>query len=168
MIDKFGGDLDAMREYLLTKDPETGVYNVEKEFGEKVGPFTLNIQGIHDQITVDVWIVRRLRRLSGTLHKNVEGKRTLSEQWAPTAQERRDIEASIHELSQQTGLDPDAVQAVLWDNEKMVWERAGLAAPRIPFSVAAEKVLANMRERGTEIGKHLEGPDQQNLFKERP
>jgi len=151
LIEKFGGDLDQMRDYLLAKDPETGVYNAEKEFGDKVGPFTLNIQGIHDQITVDVWMVRRLRRLAGTLYKTEDGKKVLDEDWVPSAQERRDIEESIHELSRRTGLDPDAVQAILWDNEKMVWERAGLAAPRIPFSVAAEGVLRNVRAQSSGI-----------------
>jgi len=157
LIERHGGDLEAMRDYLLTKDPKTGVYNVEKEFGDKVGPFTLNIQGIHDPITVDVWMVRRLRRIAGTLNR--EGK--LNEDWVPSAQERRDIEESIREIGKQTGLDHDAVQAVLWDNEKMIWERAGLAAPRIPFSVAAERVLKNVHERHGQIEK---GQAQQGLF----
>jgi hypothetical protein len=159
LIEQHGGDLEAMRSYLLTQNPETGVYNVEKEFGPKVGPFTLNIQGIHDQITVDVWMVRRLRRLSGTLYR--EGK--LNENWAPSESERRDIKESIRELSKQTGLDPDAVQAILWDNEKMIWERAGLEAPRIPFSVAAERVLKNVRETGPKIAEHHRKPRQLGL-----
>jgi len=158
LIAQHGGNLEALRDYLLTKD-EKGVYNVTKEFGPKVGPFTLNIQGVHDQVTVDLWMVRRLRRLTGKLFKTVDGKRQFDDNEAPTREERRAITDSIRELSAQTGLDADAVQAILWDNEKMVWEKAGYNAPRIPFSGAADIVFRNMDKNTKAIEKkHAPSP----------
>jgi hypothetical protein len=158
LIERFEGNLDALREFLLTKD-EKGVYNVTKEFGPKVGPFTLNIQGIHDQVTVDLWMVRRLRRLTGTLFRRVEGKRVFNDNEAPTREERRVIEDSIRELSKQNGLDADAIQAILWDHEKMMWENGGYAAPRIPFNGAADIVFRNMDKNAAAIEAKYATPD---------
>ena len=162
LIKKYDGNLEAVRDYLLTKD-EKGVYNVAKEFGPKVGPFTLNIQGVHDQVTIDVWMVRRLRRLAGQMFKGTGAERAFDKKETPTAAEQKMLTDGIREIAKATGLDADAVQAVLWDHEKDVWDAAGHRAPKIPFSKAAEGVLRNLGANNTAIAKKA-GSAQQGLL----
>jgi hypothetical protein len=164
LIERHVGDLEAMREYLLSKN-EKGEYNAVKEFGPKVGRFALNIQGIHDQVTIDAWMVRRLRRIAGQLYKGsgADRKANFGDE-NPTAQEHRMLTETITELAKATGLDPDAVQAVLWDHEKDVWDAAGHNAPKIPFSKAAEGVFRNMDANQAALTKAHSGPMQGRLF----
>jgi hypothetical protein len=160
LIKAHDGNLEAMRDFLLSKD-DKGVYNVTKQFGPKVGPFTLNIQGVHDQVTIDVWIVRRLRRLAGQMFK----AGAFNKDEAPTAAEQSMLTDGIRELAKSTGLDADAVQAILWDHEKDVWDKAGHRAPKIPFSKAAEGVFQNMDANHAAITKKTAGPAQPDLFR---
>jgi hypothetical protein len=124
----------------LTSKDASGDYHAVNEFGPKVGRFWLNLMGIHDEVTVDVWMTRWWNRVIGTpLDKNGE----LLD--APRNDKEGDlIRRTVADLAQQQNMAPDAMQAVIWDREKKLWRDAGARdSGNIAFADASSIVFRN-------------------------
>lgn len=156
LVQEHGGEQQLV-DYLLTKN-EKGVYNAVSEFGPKVGRFWLNLMGIHDEVTVDVWMTRWWHRLMGTpFDKNG----VLID--APVNDEEGEvIRATIIDMANQLGIDPDALQAVLWDREKRLWREAGARdSGDLAFAAASEIVFKNRAESHAKApGRFIPPPEQ--------
>lgn len=125
------GALDYLLQPTLTEDGARH-YPMVDLFGDKLGRYALNLNGIHDEATVDLWMVRQYRRWMGELRLARATKKAVEEGeekgWilhdAPTIKEKTAIRAILsgvaETLSQQTGrqYDTSDIQALLWYYEK--------------------------------------------------
>ena len=110
-------------------------------FGQKIGRYILNLDGVHDEAVYDLWWSRTWNRWMGTPFKtNKSGKVEKDSKGRPVTQEtpRTVVEVDVmdevvnnlvKELSDMTGFkwSPDQVQAVLWYYEKELYIREGSA-----------------------------------------
>ncbi len=120
-------------------DRQLGVYI----FGEKVGPFALNINGINTEVTVDKWMTRTFNRYFGTL-ADADGKSVET----PSEQQRRAIKELVNQTAAATGYKPSQVQSVLWFYEQQLYNRLGAGSVSTSFSDGA-KDFANANELET-------------------
>lgn len=162
LISDFDGDYDKIATFLLAKNPK-GEYNAVTMFGPKVGRFFLNLSGIHDEPTIDVWMGRWWRRTSGNLFETTEGARRLRDEKLGPVEHRAIMEA-VKRIASNLGMSESAVQATLWDREKAIWTQAGLESPSIDFAKAAEAIINKRNLRAAEVTKKLAEPDQRDFF----
>lgn len=93
--------------------------------GPKTPNFTGNLSGATFQATIDVWAARLLRRLS------FEGKTDKPWRILPIAEQgvgERDFytgQKAFRKAADALGVQPDALQAILWFAEKDHWEKNG-------------------------------------------
>jgi hypothetical protein len=104
-------------------------------FGPKVGPFVMNINGLHE-VTVDVWMTRTFNRYFGQM-MGPDGKMTR----APTEPQRVVIKQLATEAAQQLGIKPYQVQSVLWFFEQQMFNKLGTGAKSYGFSDGATKFI---------------------------
>jgi len=104
-------------------------------FGPKVGPFVMNINGLHE-VTVDVWMTRTFNRYFGQM-MGPDGKMTR----APTEPQRVAIKQLATEAAQQLGIKPYQVQSVLWFFEQQMFNKLGTGAKSYGFSDGATKFI---------------------------
>jgi hypothetical protein len=102
-------------------------------FGPKVGPFVMNINGLHE-VTVDVWMTRTFNRYFGQMMGS-DGKMVR----APTEPQRIAIKNLAVLASQQLGIKPYQVQSVLWFMEQQIFNKLGTGAKSYGFSDGAVK-----------------------------
>lgn len=102
-------------------------------FGPKVGPFVMNINGIHE-VTVDVWMTRTFNRYFGQM-MGPDGKMVR----APTEPQRIAIKNLAVLAAQQLGIKPYQVQSVLWFMEQQIFNKLGTGAKSYGFSDGAVK-----------------------------
>lgn len=102
-------------------------------FGPKVGPFVMNINGIHES-TVDVWATRTLNRLFGQM-TGPDGKIID----APTEPQRRVAKEIFNAAAEQAGIKPYQVQSVLWFFEQQLFNHLGTGSASLSFSDGARK-----------------------------
>jgi hypothetical protein len=105
-------------------------------FGPKVGPFVMNINGIHE-ITVDVWATRTFNRYFGTM-LGADGKITD----APTEPQRRVAKEIFNEAASQLGIKSYQVQSVIWFFEQQLFNHLGTGTVSHAFSDGAAKFVA--------------------------
>jgi len=151
LLKDFKGNTGALTKYLKAKDAK-GVYNAVNVLGPKVGRFYLNMEGIHTETTVDVWMNRWYRRVNGQLKFDEQGKDL---KMGPV--EHRATMKAVDEIAEKLGLDQSAVQASIWDREKKLWTKEGLPSDNIDFAQAAEMVNKRRNERASEVGTKLGG-----------
>jgi len=104
-------------------------------FGPKVGPFVMNINGIHE-VTVDVWMTRTFNRYFGQM-MGPDGKMTE----APTEPQRVAVKNLVISAAQQVNLKPYQVQSVLWFYEQQLFNKLGTGAKSYGFSDGAKKFV---------------------------
>jgi len=102
-------------------------------FGPKVGPFVMNINGIHE-VTVDVWMTRTFNRYFGQM-MGPDGKMVR----APTEPQRVAIKNLAVLAAQQLGIKPYQVQSMLWFMEQQIFNKLGTGAKSYGFSDGATK-----------------------------
>ena len=104
-------------------------------FGPKVGPFVMNINGIHD-VTVDVWMTRTFNRYFGQM-MGADGTMTR----APTEPQRVAIKKLAMDAAAQVGIKPYQVQSTLWFFEQQLFNKLGTGAKSYGFSDGAIKFI---------------------------
>jgi hypothetical protein len=111
-------------------------------FGPKAGAYTLNLQGITDHTTVDIWGARMIRRWTGTLTpENVSDP--------VTTEEARNFHNIVETLSKQFGLDISDTQAVLWSYEHDLYEAHGVGEKAKSYKGASERYVQRQQEGST-------------------
>lgn len=104
-------------------------------FGPKVGPFVMNINGIHD-VTVDVWMTRTFNRYFGQM-MGPDGTMLRS----PTEPQRAAIKKLAMDAAAQVGIKPYQVQSTLWFFEQQLFNKLGTGAKSYGFSDGAIKFI---------------------------
>ena len=106
-------------------------------FGPKGGPFFLNLNGISQEMTKDLWFSRSWNRLMGTAFDDkgniVEAPRNDTE--------RERMDAFILAAAERVGLTPSEFQAVWWYYEQQLWAALGANIKSYSYKSAAEKLL---------------------------
>jgi hypothetical protein len=115
-------------------------------FGPKVGPFVMNINGLHE-VTVDVWLTRTFNRYFGQMI-GPDGKMLR----APTEPQRVAIKKLVNDAAGQLGIKPYQVQSVLWFFEQNLFNKLGTGAKSYGFSDGAIKFIESQGGVGTAKG----------------
>jgi hypothetical protein len=115
-------------------------------FGPKVGPFVMNINGLHE-VTVDVWMTRTFNRYFGQM-MGPDGKMLR----APTEPQRVAVKNLATEAAKQLGIKPYQVQSVLWFFEQNLFNKLGTGAKSYAFSDGATKFAESQDGTGTAKG----------------
>jgi hypothetical protein len=115
-------------------------------FGPKVGPFVMNINGLHE-VTVDVWMTRTFNRYFGQM-MGPDGKMLR----APTEPQRVAVKNLATEAAKQLGIKPYQVQSVLWFFEQNLFNKLGTGAKSYAFSDGATKFAESQGGTGTAKG----------------
>ena len=113
-------------------------------FGPKVGPFVMNINGIHE-VTVDVWMTRTFNRYFGQMI-GPDGKMIE----APTEPQRVAVKNLAVNVAQKLNVKPYQVQSMLWFYEQQVFNKLGTGAKSYGFSDGAKKFLETQTTGGGE------------------
>lgn len=166
LIDKYSEDGAA--KWLTTKHPWSEIQNEFKDsglnvskhgialdkdgkaygamaFGPKGGPFFLNLNGINDHTTVDIWGARALRRWEGrigspdTLTKDHDSGLTIDR--PPDAGEISRFHKVIQSVAKKLNLDTDDVQALQWYFEHKLYEVHGVGEKARDYEEAAKNVI---------------------------
>ena len=115
-------------------------------FGPKVGPFVMNINGLHE-VTVDVWMTRTFNRYFGQM-MGPDGKMLR----APTGPQREAIKKLAIDAAAQVGIKPYQVQSTLWFFEQQLFNKLGTGAKSYGFSDGAAKFAESQSGTGTTEG----------------
>ncbi len=173
LLEKFDGDRNKVMNYLTTVQPESKTYGA-MEFGPKVGAFFLNLMGLSDEVTVDLWATRTWNRWMNTIFRGRrEGKTVIQD--APTDADRPLIQQAFTDIatkvSEETGekLTPMEVQAILWFYEKDLYEHFGASVDRGLFGDAARDYHSrplHLSQKPIKLSEKVkkEDPAQQQLF----
>lgn len=120
-------------------------------FGPKVGPFVMNINGLHE-VTVDVWMTRTFNRYFGQM-MGPDGKMLR----APTEPQRVSVKNLVTEVAKQLGIKPYQVQSALWFFEQNLFNKLGTGAKSYGFSDGATKFAESQDGTGTAKGAAANG-----------
>ena len=169
--DKTKAEIDAMRKEAgfgpqgKIKGGMNAVVPAIQMFGPKVGPFYMNLNGIHE-VTVDLWASRTVRRHTGglldPLYKPGE-KRNAADTGlidAPTEVERPTMKALFTRVGENLGVTPQAAQAILWAYEQELYNDLGAKLIYEKFSEGAdlfrekEAVAYEARKPGLAAGQN--------------
>jgi len=138
-------------------------------FGEKVGAFGSNLNGIHSELTADKWWSRTWNRWMGTIMAtDAQGNPIVDEetgmpalQDAPRNETERNLmRETAGKVAGDLGLSVDELQAVLWYTELSLYRAHGVDASSIGYGEAARKYFsrgaiqpaANAADRGPAAG----------------
>lgn len=114
-------------------------------FGPKGGAFFLNLNGINDFTTVDIWGARALRRWEGkigapdTLTKDYDSNLIVDR--PPDAGEIERFHNVIQSVAKKLDLDTDDVQALQWYFEHKLYEVHGVGEKARDYEEAAKNVV---------------------------
>lgn len=118
-----------------------------RAFGPKVGPFVMNINGIHE-ITVDMWATRTFNRLFGRMI-GPDGKIVD----APTEAQRKIIKELFNEAAERVNIKGYQAQSVAWFFEQQLFNKLGTGAQSFGFSDGARRFTGEgTRDGGTVAG----------------
>jgi hypothetical protein len=150
-----------------SNEPRYGSYI----FGEKVGSFGSNLNGIHTELTADKWWSRTWNRWMGTMmdtdqNGNIKldkktGKPLLQDD-PRNETERNLMRETAAKVAGVLGLEVDELQAVLWYTEQKLYRKYGIAAQSASYADAAKKRLGKVQraEDGVDRGSpEARGPD---------
>jgi len=115
-------------------------------FGPKVGPFVMNINGLHN-VTVDVWMTRTFNRYFGQM-MGPDDKMVR----APTEPQRVAVKKLAVDAAAQVGIKPYQVQSVLWFFEQQLFNKLGTGAKSYGFSDGAIKFAQSQGGTGVPKG----------------
>jgi hypothetical protein len=109
-------------------------------FGDKMGPFFLNMGGIHSELTADLWHSRRFNRIMGTLEDPSTGSGLAD---APRNSGERSIMKQAEEyVARKLGLDTSAAQSVGWNYEQSLYNVHGIERELASYADAARQHFA--------------------------
>jgi hypothetical protein len=109
-------------------------------FGDKMGPFFLNMSGIHDELTADLWHSRRFNRIMGTL-EDPSTETGLAD--APRNSGERSIMKQAEQyVARKLGLDTSASQSVGWNYEQSLYNVHGIERELASYADAARQHFA--------------------------
>lgn len=109
-------------------------------FGEKVGPFFLNMNGVDTEFTADMWVSRTYNRLMGTLLSD-ESESGLQD--APRNESERAVMKRLWgDLASEFGVSLRDAQAIMWYYEQELYSALGAKATPRSYADAAEKIQA--------------------------
>jgi len=140
-------------------------------FGEKVGSFGSNLNGIHTELTADKWWSRTWNRWMGTMmdtdqagnvRLNKETGEPLLQDDPRNEGERNLMRETATKVAGDLGLEVDELQAVLWYTEQQLYRNYGIAAQSASYADAAKKRLGKVlrSENGVDRGtSETRGPD---------
>lgn len=123
-------------------------------FGEKVGSFGANLNGIHTELTADKWWSRSWNRWMGTLmDTDKEGNvRFDKESGNPLLQddprnetERNLMRDTAAQVAKDLGLQVSELQAILWYAEQRLYRFYGIDASSVSYADAARKQFGTVR-----------------------
>jgi hypothetical protein len=103
--------------------------------GPKIGNFSLNIMGIHEPLTIDVWLTRTWGRWMGDMF--IKGK----PKGAPTPIDRGFLNQVFDTLSNVFNLSKAELQAVMWYYEQQLWTQLGTKSDSQSYTDGANEVL---------------------------
>ena len=106
-------------------------------FGPKVGPFYMNLNGIHE-VTVDLWASRTVRRHTGGLLNDLPSAPTSGLMDMPSEPERPTMKRLFETVGNNLGVTPQAAQAILWQYEQELYNDLGANLIYEKFSEGAE------------------------------
>jgi hypothetical protein len=143
---KTKAEIDAMRKEAgygpqgKIKGGKNAVVPAIQLFGPKVGPFYMNLNGIHE-VTVDLWASRTVRRHTGGLlaDPKLEGSGLVD---APTELERPTMKDLFTRVGENLGVTPQSAQAILWAYEQELYNDLGANLIYEKFSEGAEAFRA--------------------------
>lgn len=152
VIKGFGGDYEKAAAWLEQSHPHKEVEKVrggkvERSgllphedtpgsfiFGPKQGPFVRNISGDPQHVTQDVWWTRSINRWLGKLTKNDK---------APSAPQKQLYARIARKASQELGMAPADLQAVLWYAEQHFHRLFGARNDSQDFAHAIKHALSS-------------------------
>ncbi len=118
-----------------------------RAFGPKVGPFVMNINGIHE-ITVDMWATRTFNRLFGRMI-GPDGKIVD----APTEAQRKVIKELFNAAAERVNIKGYQAQSVAWFFEQQLFNQLGTGAQSFGFSDGARRFTGEgARDAGAVAG----------------
>lgn len=143
-------------------------------FGEKVGAFGANLNGIHTELTADKWWSRTWNRWMGTvMATDAQGNPKIDDKTGlPVLQdeprnetERNLMRDTAAKAAQMLGLKVSELQAVLWYTEQALYRAHGIDAGSIGYDEAAANYFrqrvqsgGNAENRGAAAGRRA-APD---------
>lgn len=116
-------------------------------FGDKRGPFALNLHGIESAFTADMWVSRTWNRWMGTLDTRAAAEEDISTDAPRNNAERALMREVFERTAEKLGMTTSALQAVLWYYEQALYTAHGVPKESWSFSDAAERL------RDEEAGK---------------
>ncbi len=123
-----------------------------RAFGPKVGPFVMNINGIHE-ITVDMWATRTFNRLFGRMI-GPDGKIVD----APTEAQRKVIKELFNAAAERVNIKGYQAQSVAWFFEQQLFNQLGTGAQSFGFSDGARRFTGEgARDAGAVAGGQVSG-----------
>ena len=145
----------------VNKNPAPGRRKGAYIFGEKVGSFFLNLEGMGESLTADLWFNRTWNRYMGTMIEGVVGSETIVE--VPRSEAERKIMArAVKEAAQTLGLEVSEMQAVMWYFEQELWRSMGMNTRSENYNNAIDEVASRLelddatRQRLSEAGVNLD------------
>jgi GNAT superfamily N-acetyltransferase len=148
VIDKFGPNTAS--EWLLEKHPVSELRQFNKNvpgkagdmeygalaLGDKAGPFFLNMSGVKEKLTADIWWTRTWNRWMGTMLDEGEKVPDVPRNDA----ERKLMLEAAGNLAEKWGMDTRDAQAVLWNYEQKLYTKLGIPSEANSYGTAAETV----------------------------
>ena len=145
----------------VNKNPAPGRRKGAYILGEKIGSFFLNIEGVGETLTADLWFNRTWNRYMGTMISTVKGVDVIQE--VPRSEAERGIMTSaVAEAANELGLTVAELQATMWYFEQELWRRMGANSRSENFVMAIDNVASRLdlsndtRKRLEEAGVNLD------------
>ena len=148
----------------VNKNPAPGRRKGAYIFGEKVGSFFLNMEGLGESLTSDLWFNRTWNRYAGTMIDTVNGKETIVE--VPRSESERRLQAeAVTQAANELGLTTAELQATMWYFEQELWRSMGANTRSENYAMAIDNVASRMdldndtRQRLAAAGVNLDAAE---------
>ena len=148
----------------VNKNPAPGRRKGAYILGEKVGSFFLNMEGLGESLTSDLWFNRTWNRYAGTMIDTVSGKETIVE--VPRSEsERRLQNEAVNQAATELGLTTAELQATMWYFEQELWRSMGANTRSENYAMAIDNVASRMdldndtRQRLAAAGVNLDAAE---------
>ena len=152
LLQSFKGDEEKTVDWLLSKHPLEKIHDMhfgqgasalprtgEPEYGAMVlgpkgGAFYLNLNGVSDYLTMDMWATRTWRRWTGALiPENVDV--------SPTKQERTQAIKAYSQMAKDLKMEVRDVQAAMWYYEQKLYNAHGVPVEAGNYADAAKRTV---------------------------
>ena len=148
----------------VNKNPAPGRRKGSYILGEKVGSFFLNMEGLGESLTSDLWFNRTWNRYAGTMIDTVSGRETIVE--VPRSESERRLQAeAVTQAANELGLTTAELQATMWYFEQELWRSMGANTRSENYAMAIDNVASRMdldndtRQRLAAAGVNLDAAE---------